>query len=1332
MAGILVGSARVAIAPDMSGFMTDLAAKVRTALASLDATVPVKFSIDAVSLAKARTALGPLAGENVPLKFSVDAASIAKARAAMGPLAGDTVPVKFVVDAASAAKARAAMGPLSGDTVPVRFQVDAASAAKARAALGPLAGDTVPVKFVVDSRGLAEVGTAASVVDATAARMAANMTRGATQMQAGWNAAGVAAELAAIKTKTFAVAAQDAADAQSELDAQLALGRLAAAYDTTAQDALTVSLGDAARAQHDLAGIGPLSTVKGGKPPSGGVLLFGGALKSLGVPAFLASAGAVHILADSVVELGSVLIPAGVALAAFSAAAVPSVQNIVLHMTALDNTSTALKRNIYPLTGGFSRMAAAVAPSVYTLFGEALVVANSKTGELTTLATGAGRALDTMGARAAAALTSGGLSAFLKNAPADLAKIGTVIGNVFGTVGNILHTLPGYGTDFLNVLGAVTAGVEHLTASPVVQWATGFALAAHGAVLWLGLASTAAVFLGNGLVTLASKFGLASAGALAFDAAQFGGGIKLMAGNVVNLGAALFTMSGAEDVAAASSGVLDGALMALDAVNPLVWIGAAAAGLAFLGFELFKSTTYINAYAAAAQSALEAAPVSQLGIDLTRQQAAVTSNLAGVQHNINTELPQTTRLFKQLFSGTKELTGAQAENLNTGLSWFQQRANDKALMPLLIKDEANYSAVLKAAGGNVSLLNGLGLTSNQIIGASASQLRQYQIEAQAAADAQRALGLGIGRAAAAQNAQTNAYMTDYLPAMQKVTAAEDAQLAAILGGRQGFLAFEQTITGVTAKLGTPPGLAAAAKVAGASMSGLNAASVNLSSNFYNDAVPAAQKLIDALDNQGISFKNLRTVIADEAKQMIPFVGQNTEARAVIVSLINNALGPGTVSLKTLNTWVKNNSGSLKGFNSIIAQSTIEAGTMAGVLKNELNAQFRADLLTTSGASGALKTYTSDLVHNRDQTTAGKADRARLITDLENAGLSAKQAAVYVDNLQTQIDKLHGKKIAVSEAVTAKGTYSVASSPGTVAGLGGNTGGATGKLAAAGMLVTGGVPGKDSVLINAMPGEVIVPVPLVNAGAVSHLHGKIPGYAAGGIAGSYAGAPAGVSPWLVKMDNATLTALEQAVARATLAGIKAASAKASLSAGNFAGHATSAQVAGWLSQAMGIDHEPASWAPYMELLISKESGGNPAAHNPSGASGIAQMMPATFGNWTTGGSIWNPVANLVASMRYIGNLYGSPANIPGLTSGNYVGYDNGGWLPPGLSLSANMTGEPERVLNASQLREATGGSGRGHGRPGPVMHVENATFNEPVDAALLQQQLSALITATGLG
>ena len=51
--------------------------------------------------------------------------------------------------------------------------------------------------------------------------------------------------------------------------------------------------------------------------------------------------------------------------------------------------------------------------------------------------------------------------------------------------------------------------------------------------------------------------------------------------------------------------------------------------------------------------------------------------------------------------------------------------------------------------------------------------------------------------------------------------------------------------------------------------------------------------------------------------------------------------------------------------------------------------------------------------------------------------------------------------------------------------------------AAGGQITGGTPGRDSVLGMLMPGEVVVPTKMVKAGAVDHLRGMLPGFANGG-------------------------------------------------------------------------------------------------------------------------------------------------------------------------------------------------------------------------------------------
>jgi len=67
--------------------------------------------------------------------------------------------------------------------------------------------------------------------------------------------------------------------------------------------------------------------------------------------------------------------------------------------------------------------------------------------------------------------------------------------------------------------------------------------------------------------------------------------------------------------------------------------------------------------------------------------------------------------------------------------------------------------------------------------------------------------------------------------------------------------------------------------------------------------------------------------------------------------------------------------------------------------------------------------------------------------------------------------------------------------------------------------------------------------------------------------------------------------------------------------------------------------------------------NPTAVGGEHATGFLQTLPSTFQANAAPGmtDISNPVDNAVAAINYIKSRYGSPANIPGLTSGNYKGY-----------------------------------------------------------------------------
>jgi SLT domain-containing protein len=135
---------------------------------------------------------------------------------------------------------------------------------------------------------------------------------------------------------------------------------------------------------------------------------------------------------------------------------------------------------------------------------------------------------------------------------------------------------------------------------------------------------------------------------------------------------------------------------------------------------------------------------------------------------------------------------------------------------------------------------------------------------------------------------------------------------------------------------------------------------------------------------------------------------------------------------------------------------------------------------------------------------------------------------------------------------------------------------------------------------------------------------------------------------------------------------------------------------WFGKAVMVAGVPASWIPDLETIAQHESSFNPSAVNLTDSNaaagdpskGIMQLIGTTFDayhNPRTSPNIWDPVANIAASIGYIRARYGTVANVPGVMSlgqgGKYVGYDNGGALPPGLTMAVNQTGRPEAVLTA---------------------------------------------------
>lgn len=243
-------------------------------------------------------------------------------------------------------------------------------------------------------------------------------------------------------------------------------------------------------------------------------------------------------------------------------------------------------------------------------------------------------------------------------------------------------------------------------------------------------------------------------------------------------------------------------------------------------------------------------------------------------------------------------------------------------------------------------------------------------------------------------------------------------------------------------------------------------------------------------------------------------------------------------------------------------------------------------------------------------------------------------------------------------------------------------------AADGLFVTGGTPGRDSVPVMAMPGEVIVPTRMVRAGAVDHLRGKLPGFAAGGVVGqdfALHQKTAPIHPFVHTLTRAIVASLSQF--SGGLGGFPGG--------GGASGPGPSAAQA-YARSVLGAYGWGQGQFPYLQALWNRESGWRWNALNASsGAYGIPQSLPAS--KMAAAGRDWrtNPATQIRWGLGYIRGRYGSPAGAWGHEQG-FGWYDQGGMLPPGYSTVYNGTGHPEPVLSPQQWAAIEAGTRGGDG------------------------------------
>ncbi|HEX7163347.1 MAG TPA: hypothetical protein VF223_19180 [Trebonia sp.] len=468
-------------------------------------------------------------------------------------------------------------------------------------------------------------------------------------------------------------------------------------------------------------------------------------------------------------------------------------------------------------------------------------------------------------------------------------------------------------------------------------------------------------------------------------------------------------------------------------------------------------------------------------------------------------------------------------------------------------------------------------------------------------------------------------------------------------------------------------------------------------------------------------------------QLVPGASAANTLRKRIGELGSSASGPATSGLATMdtqvqttNTSVETLTGSLKALNGLLND---ESAYIAW--KQSQQAATKA----IEGGSAALDGNSKKALANRQQVIDSTQKLVSFIGQEQKSGVSVGKMSGQIQDqihwLQSSGDKsdwlkrqvadlektwraLHSRKVAIT--VTGSGSWAVVQGGHRLLGPGQQF------SAAQGMLVTGGIPGVDSVPVLAQRDELMVPRPIVRSGAVDHLAGMIPGWqgaarmAAGGLIGSIqTGQPSKLGPWAQHNYAATQVLIEQATAKAAAAALNALG-RVFGGGGGPGGGAPAANAA--LARRMFPGEDFAAW----NYVAMRESGWNQFARNPSsGAYGIPQALPPTklpFAGQAAGGS--NPAAQITWMEGYMRGRYGGAAGA--------AAHERAfGWYGGGLHATISrptLIGVGERGPERVDVTPAA------QARSGPLVQINGMVVREAADVAVLAQKVSWAITASG--
>lgn len=932
-------------------------------------------------------------------------------------------------------------------------------------------------------RQLSDAGDSADVLNLAMATTAA----AADDLAGRLNDASTAASRFAILTGG---AGQAISDLRTDLatlaaSADLAANRLNDVSDAAAKAAAaTAASGAAVRTAG--AAWGWWGGVVGGLTTT--VSLWGGLLDSF-LPHILTQVSAWHIWADAILEVVAVWGPALIGMGVYAASASQAVATLYTHisdMLTVVNATPGTLAKLYPLTGGFLAMQNAVQPAVYQLWGDAIEVAANKSGVLLKMVQELNPVVEQLGARITLALTSNGMTVFIRNAVQDVSQLGNAFGNLFGILGNIMKVLPGYANIMLGLGTAILGVLEHVTAAiePVIQ----LGLALHGFILWVGLAVTGAVKLGPILAGWAVA---------AFQGAQ----------DLLSLVRIII-------IYVQQVGLMTAASELLAAVDPWVWVGLAVAALAGLVFWVSRGSTSVQQFAASVVTAAQqASTLTEAVSDLQAGATQTAADLATAQGNLATV---TTRTAGATDSFNKSQTQAQlAVDAAAGAVNAAADAHDR-LTGELSTESSRMQTLAGLYGGTANaaaLLTSAGITNTQMLTEGANAFAQIKVQVQGTYDAMKSLqplpGM-LGNELQAMDRETTTSSGAAVSAIQKVQQAMDDLVSGTTAPQSTFDTYAQGLDTLSSDTATFTYRLGALTVTGsqakAAIDSLSASGVNLNQAFTQQ-VGNVNQMVDTWRNAGLATNVFDQAVKDSIAPLTTYAAGSSEATAQLIALAEAAGYQGADSMQALTQWLGNTAGALQYVKDASNQATIQEALLTSAMQaqgNAITSQLIGDIqqaiLAYNGVKTAAANYGNALAQYGPQSSEAKQAQDALTQSIIKSGEAANQTQAQIAAMIAKVLSIP-LKVALQIVMNGEAQYSITQAGTTAQGTIATGGGQRFFTSSAGgWYVTGGVPNRDSVPILAMAGELVVPKKHVDAGLVDHLRGHIPGFAAGGLVG----------------------------------------------------------------------------------------------------------------------------------------------------------------------------------------------------------------------------------------